>query len=351
MEISLKDIAQKVGGELRGDPHKLIKKAAPFELATSDDITFAGSAKFIKKLKQAKAGAIFVSESNLTDATLDTPQNLIIVDYPQIAFARILAFLYPPSKPAPGMSTKAIIGENFIKGADVSIAPLVVIGNDVKIGSHVCLHPHVVIEDHVVIGDDTEIFPNVTIHRNSEIGSRVIIQSGTVIGSDGFGYASDGNQYIKIRHTGIVQIDDNVEIGACNTIDRATFGKTWIQQGVKTDNLVHIAHNVTVGANTVFAAQVGVSGSTTIGRNAILAGQSGVSEHLTIGNRAILGPQAGIAQSVGENQIVSGSPEMPHRLWLRVQRIIPRLPLLRKQLSTIEKKVNKIEKKLGLSPD
>jgi len=350
MEISLADIAQKVGGELRGNSRKLIRNAAPFDKATSEDITFAGS-KFIKKVNLTKAGGVFIPESSLSEDALAGPQNLIIVEHPQVAFARILNIFYPSSKPAVGISRKAAIGENFTSGQDVFIAPFVVIGHDVKIGSRVCLHPHVVIEDHVVIGDDTEIFPHVTIHRYSEIGAHVIIQSGTVIGSDGFGYATDGNQYIKIRHTGIVQIDDDVEIGACNTIDRATFGKTWIQQGVKTDNLVHIAHNVTVGANTVFAAQVGVSGSTTIGRNAILAGQAGVSEHLTIGNRAILGPQAGIAQSVGESQVVSGSPEMPHRLWLRVQRIIPRLPRLRKQLGAIEKKVNMIEKKLGMSCD
>jgi len=351
MEITLADIARKVGGELRGEPQKRIRNAAPFDQATSEDITFAGSAKFLKKLNLTKAGAVFIPGSSLSGDALTATQNLIVVEHPQVAFARILNIFYPSSKPAIGISQKAAIGKNFTSGLDVSIAPFVAIGNDVKIGTRVCLHPHVVIEDHVVIGNDTEIFPNVTIHKCSEIGAHVIIQSGTVIGSDGFGYATDGNQYIKIRHTGIVQIDDDVEIGACNTIDRATFGKTWIQQGVKTDNFVHIAHNVTVGANTVFAALVGVSGSTTIGRNVIVAGQVGVSDHLKIGNGAILGPQSGIAQSVGKGQVVSGSPEMPHRLWLRVQRIIPRLPLLRKKLSAIEKKVNKIENKLGLSHD
>ena len=351
MKITLADIALKTGGELRGDSQKLISNAAPFDLATSEDITFAGSAKFIKKLNLTQAGAVFIPESGLSEDALAMSPNLIIVEHPQVAFARILNIFYPPAKPAPGISEKAAIGENFTNGKHVSIGHFVVIGNDVKIGSRVCLHPHVVIEGNVVIGDDTEIFPHVTIHRHSKIGANVTIQSGSVIGSDGFGYATDGKKYIKICHTGIVQIDDDVEIGACNTIDRATFGKTWIQQGVKTDNFVHIAHNVTVGANTVSAAQVGVSGSTTIGSNVILAGQAGVAEHLTIGDGAILGPQAGIAQDVGKGQVVSGSPEMPHRLWLRVQRIIQRLPLMRKKLSAIEKKVNKIEQKLGLSPD
>ncbi len=350
MEMYLSEIAQKVGGKLYGDPQKIIKGAAPFETAASEAITFASNAKFLQKLDQTNAGAVFIPPVKHKPAS-DLGKNLIEVPYPQVAFAKVLNVFYPHSKPTPGVSLKAVIGEKFVSGEDVYIAPFVVIGNNVKIGSRVCLHPHVVVEDGVVIGDDAEIFPNVTIHRDSKIGARVVIQSGSVIGGDGFGYAFDGERYIKIRHRGVVEIEDDVEIGACNTIDRATFGKTWIQQGVKTDNLVHIAHNVTVGSHTVFAAQVGVSGSTTIGKNVILAGQVGVSEHLKIGDGAVLGPQAGIAQEVGKGQVVSGTPEMPHRLWLRVQRIIPRLPLLRKQLNALEKKVKKIETKLGVSDE
>lgn len=350
MEIYLSEIAQKVGGQLYGDPQKIIKGAEPFETATSEAITFASNAKFMRKLNQTNAGAIFIPQVEGKPAS-DLGKNLIEVAHPQVAFAKVLNVFYPPVKPTPGVSLKAVIGEKFVSGEDVSIAPFVVIGNNVKIGARVCLHPHVVVEDDVTIGDDTAIYPNVTIHRGSKIGARVIIQSGSVIGGDGFGYAFDGNQYIKIRHGGVVEIDDDVEIGACNTIDRATFGKTWIQQGVKTDNLVHIAHNVTVGAHTVFAAQVGVSGSTIIGENVILAGQVGISEHLKIGDGAVLGPQAGIVQEVGKGQVVSGTPEMPHRLWLRVQRIIPRLPVLRKQLNALEKKVRKIEIKLGVSDE
>ena len=158
-------------------------------------------------------------------------------------------------------------------------------------------------------------------------------------------FAPDGEKYYKIPQTGIVQIDDDVEIGAGNTIDRATFGKTWIRRGVKTDNLIHIAHNVTIGENSVLVAQVGISGSVTIGKHAILAGQAGVSGHLTIGDDVTIGPQAGVTASVPDGEIVSGSPEMPHRLWLRVQRIICRLPELKKKLSEIEKRLNKVEEK------
>ena len=157
---------------------------------------------------------------------------------------------------------------------------------------------------------------------------------------------SSGEKYYKIPQTGIVQIDDDVEIGAGNTIDRATFGKTWIKQGVKTDNLVHVAHNVTVGENTILIAQVGISGSVTIGKHVILAGQAGVSGHLTIGDGATVGPRAGISKSVPDGEIVSGAPELPHKLWLRVQGVIPRLPELKKKLKEVEKRIKKIEEKM-----
>jgi UDP-3-O-[3-hydroxymyristoyl] glucosamine N-acyltransferase len=201
----------------------------------------------------------------------------------------------------------------------------------------------VVIEADVVLGDDVEIYPNVTIRERCRIGSRVTIHPGTVIGGDGFGFSPDGKRYHKIPHTGIVQIDDDVEIGALNAIDRGTFGRTWIQRGVKTDNLVHVAHNVTVGEDTLLVAQVGIAGSATIGRHAILAGQAGVTGHLTIGDNAVVGPQAGIARSVPEGEVVSGSPEMPHKQWLRVQRILPGLPEIKKQISELEKRISKVE--------
>ena len=224
------------------------------------------------------------------------------------------------------------------------MGPHVVVGDRVRMGNRVKVAAGTFIGDDVVLGDDVEIWPNVTILERCCIGNRVRIQAGTVIGSIGFGYVHDGQRYHPIPHLGIVQIDDDVDIGAGNTIDRATFGKTWIQGGVKTDNQVHIAHNVTVGSNTVMAAQAGVSGSVTIGQHVILAGQSGVSQHLTLGDRVIVGPQAGLAKSVPDGQTVSGSPEMPHRRWLKVHRIIPRLPELKKQVAALEKRLRVLEK-------
>ena len=219
------------------------------------------------------------------------------------------------------------------------IAPSVVIEDNVRIGDRVTIRPHVYIGEGVILGDDVDIFPNVSILSGCEIGNRVLIHSGTVIGSDGFGFVPDGQRHVKIPQKGIVQIDDDVEIGANNTIDRATFGKTWIKQGVKTDNLVHIAHNVVVGENTLIVAQVGIAGSSTIGKNVILAGQAGISGHLSIGDHAMVGPQAGLVRSVPAGEIVSGSPQMPHKTWLRVHQITA-------ASSRTEKEDNDFEKRL-----
>jgi UDP-3-O-[3-hydroxymyristoyl] glucosamine N-acyltransferase len=340
MELSLATIAEVVNGKIKGDKNKKICGVAPFDDASGDDITFAGTATFLKNIDETDAGAVIVPRD-----FQGARKNILQVDNPQLAFAMVLNLFYPPLKSEPGISSYACIGKNFVCGREASIAPFVVIGNNVTVGHGITLGAGAVIGDTVVIGNDVKIYPNVTILERCTIGNRVIIHAGTVIGSDGFGFAFDGSKYHKIPHTGSVRIDDDVEIGAGNTIDRATFGKTWIKSGVKTDNLVHIAHNVTVGENTVLVAQVGISGSVTIGRNAILAGQAGVVGHLTIGDNVTIGAQAGVAKSVLDSEIVSGSPAIPHRLWLRVQKILPRLPEVKRKLEDIEKRLKKIEEK------
>jgi len=342
MKVPISKIAALVQGNLIGDSNKMISGAAPFEQAGENEITVAGNAKFLKKMGDCLAAAIIVPRDVTTGAS-----NLVQVDNPMLAFAKTLQYFYPPAQPQAGTHPDAVIGQEFNHGQGLSVGPVAVIGRHVTVGDRVWLHPGVVIGDKVVMGDDVVIHPNVTIQEGCVIGNRVIIHAGTVIGSDGFGFAPDGNCYHKIPHTGIVQIDDDVEIGANNAIDRGTFGKTHIGQGVKTDNLVHIAHNVSVGANTVLVAQVGISGSVTIGKNAILAGQAGVAGHLTIGDGATVGPQTGVGRPVPDGQIVSsGIPEMPHRIWLRVQRLIPKLPEFSKRLSGLEKRFKRFEEKM-----
>ena len=336
MMLTLGQIADMLQGDLQGDENRTIEGVAGFESAGPADITFAASPKFLKRWDRCQAAAVLVPRK----APKQLPGNLVRVDNPQLAFNRLVRVFHPRQPAWQGVHPMAFVAPDAVIGVDTAIGPFAVIGAGTTIGERCILHAHVAIGDRVTIGDDVEIFPNVSILDETRIGNRVVIQAGTVVGSDGFGYVREGDAYHKIPHIGYVQIDDDVEIGACNTIDRATLGRTWIQKGVRTDNLVHIAHNVTVGENTLLVAQVGISGSTTIGKNVILAGQAGVSGHLTIGDRAIVGPQAGIAQSVEPGTVVSGSPEMPHSQWLRVQRTLPKLPELAKRLSQLEKRLS-----------
>jgi UDP-3-O-[3-hydroxymyristoyl] glucosamine N-acyltransferase len=338
MEMTIDQIASRVQGRIQGNYQKTIRGLAPFETAAETDITYAGSPRFLKRIHETRAGAVLVPLDYEGEDS-----RVIRVKNPQLAFTELIRIFFPSSPTWSGISPSAHVEQQVQMGKDVAIAPFVVIQHNVILGDRVILHPHVVIGEHVVIGSDVEIFPHVTLLNGTRIGNRVSIHAGTVIGGDGFGYTPDDGIYHKIPHLGIVQIDDDVEIGACNTIDRATYGKTWIKRGVKTDNLVHIAHNVVVGENTVLVAQVGISGSTQIGGQCILAGQVGVSGHLTIGDRVTIGPQSGIAGSIQSGAIVSGSPEMPHKQWLRVQRTIPRIPDMKKKLADLEKRLNELE--------
>ena len=340
-KIRLGEIAEIIQGRVVGNKNREISGAAPFEAACESDISFAAEAKFLNRLVDSNAGALIVPRS-----CGSTARDLILVENPKAAFARVMGLFYPPAEPVWSISDNVHLGEAFTRGEAVAIGPFVCIGNHVTLGDRVHIHPNVTIGDDVVIGNDVVIESHVAILERCIIGDRVIIHAGTVIGSDGFGFAADGEVYVKIPQTGNVVIENDVEIGANNTIDRATFGSTWIRQGAKTDNLVHIAHNVEVGEHTVIVAQVGIAGSVTVGKHVILAGQVGVSQQLTIGDGVIVGPQAGVAKSVADNEVISGTPGIPHRLWLKVQRIVQKLPELRKTVSSLEKRMKKLEEKM-----
>ncbi|MEW6076537.1 MAG: UDP-3-O-(3-hydroxymyristoyl)glucosamine N-acyltransferase [Thermodesulfobacteriota bacterium] len=342
MKLSLGEIAVMIGGVVRGNPDLRISGAAPFERAGQEDITLAGSPVYWNAASQTRAGALIVPAGVSCDH-----ENCIEAADPQVAFTRLINLFADRHPPTPGIDPQSVIGLNFSCGAAVTIFPGVVIADNVILGDRVVLYPGVYLGDGVTIGSDVEIHAHVSILWGCIIGSRVTIQAGTVVGSDGFGYTRDGDRYLKIAHTGIVRIDDDVEIGACNTIDRGKFDRTWIKSGVKTDNLIHIAHNVTVGENTIIVAQAAVAGSVTIGRNVILAGQAGISGHLTIGDHAIIGPQAGIAKSVAPGDVISGTPGMPHKLWLKTSSLITRLPDLNRKVKEMEKRLAELESRLG----
>ncbi len=338
MKLPVHKIAELVAGEVAGDGDRVIRGVAGFDEAGPDDITLAASAGYKQRIDETGAGAVIVPFE-----VYQSKKTLVRVKNPYLALAKVSTQFHSVSRPVVGISQQAWVGENFRCGKAASVYPGVFIGDDVTLGDRVTLHPGVVVGNGVDMGNDVTVQPNVSILERCRIGSSVLIHAGSVIGADGFGFASDGNRYHKIPQVGIVQIDDDVEIGACNTIDRATFGRTWIKRGVKTDNLVHIAHNVVVGEDTVLVAQVGISGSVTIGHHAILAGQAGISGHVAIGNRVTVGAQAGVAKSIPDGQIISGTPGMSHRLWLKTSSIIPRLPDMKKKLRELEKRVKGLE--------
>jgi UDP-3-O-[3-hydroxymyristoyl] glucosamine N-acyltransferase len=328
-------IAQMVNGEVQGDGACTVMDGAPFESAGPQEITYAIKPAFLKALDSTRAAAVLVPK-----AIADAPRNLVVVENPYLAFTKVLQHFHPPVHPDTGVSVSAHIAGDVVMGAGVHVGPGAVVSERVVMGERVTIYPHVWIGPDVVLGNDVVVYPNVTIYGRSRIGDRVIVHAGCVIGGDGFGFAPDAQgRYHKIPHTGFVQIDDDVELGANTTIDRGTFGRTWIQRGVKIDNLVMVGHNVEVGQDSVLVSQVGISGSTTIGKNAVLAGKAGLAGHLTIGDRVTIGPKAGIGKSIGDGETILGSPGLPHRHYLRAQHVVARLPEFRDRVKKLERQM------------
>lgn len=331
-----------VGGQVKGDPLTEISGVAPCEIAQEGDITYIKSKKYRSLLETTRASVVITPPQMLSDK-----KNLLWADNPQLAFAKILAhYHHTPYQPT-GVHRTASLSLTVRLGDDVSIGPVAVIGENVVVGDRVVIRPGVFIGDNSMIGDDTVIHANVSVYGNTTIGRRVILHSGVVVGSDGFGYVKDGETHFKIPQVGGVTIEDDVEIGANSTIDRATIGQTIIKRGVKIDNLVQVAHNVVIGENSIIVAQVGIAGSTRVGRNVILAGQVGVADHIEIGDNVIVGAQAGVGKSLPPNQILQGSPTMPQRDFLRSSVLIPRLPQIKRTLDELVRRIKELEDKIG----
>ncbi len=351
ISIPVFQLADAVGGEVEGDPERLVYRGAPFDHADETAVTFAETPALLKKLPDCRAGAVVVPKSCAQPFDGKTFPARIRHEKPRLAFAKIMAMFHPKKRPFAGISPEASIGRGVSVGSETVVGPNAFVGNRAVLGDRVVIYPGVFVGDDVSIGDDTQIMANVTVMDGCIIGCRVIIHAGTVIGSDGFGFAPDGDAHYKIPQAGIVEIGDDVEIGACNTIDRATFGSTRIGCGVKTDNMVHIAHNVRVGDHSLIVAQAGIAGSVQIGNRVTIAGQAGIAGHLVIGDDAIIGPRAGVVRNVDSGRVVSGTPDMDHRLWLRVQRAIPGLPGLAKQVQEMEKRLRSLEQASGENND
>jgi UDP-3-O-[3-hydroxymyristoyl] glucosamine N-acyltransferase len=334
----LKEIALWVDGIVVGDGEIEISGVGAIEEARPGEITFIANPKYLSKLSQTNASAIIVSKE-VTQAG----KPLLCVTNPYLAFGKILTlFSQKPYQPK-GIDSNAWISPTAQLGKDLTLYPFVYIGDRCSIGNRVTLYPGVFVGEDSFIGEDSVLHPNVSIYSGTTIGRRVILHSGVVIGSDGFGYVKEGKKNVKIPQTGTVEIEDDVEIGANTTIDRATLGKTIIRRGVKIDNLVQVAHNVTIGDDSIIVAQVGISGSTKIGNNVTLAGQVGVVGHIEIGDNVMVGAQAGVTHDLPADQGYVGSPALPHREFLRAITVFPKLPEMRKILIEIEKRLKKIE--------
>ncbi len=335
--MKLKDISQQINARLIGDGEIEIRGVSGLDTAGEGDLTFIKNKKYLPSLIRSGATAVITGEY-LDEIKI--PQ--LIVENPLLGFAMALEVFYPVKKRAPGISNKAHVSETAKIGRDVVISPFVYIGEDVTVGDNTILYPGVFIDDNVSIGTNCTIFSNVCIYDNVKIGSRVRIHSGTVIGSDGFGYVFDGDRHYKIPQVGGVIIGDDVEIGASVTIDRATTGNTIIGEGTKIDNLVQIAHNVHIGKHCIIVAQVGIAGSTRLGNHVTLAGQVGVSDHTTIEDGTVVTAQSGVMGDVKKG-VYSGSPAMSHFKWLRVRATLEHLPDMHKKLKEIEKAIEELK--------
>ena len=346
MEYRLSDIAGRVGGRLNGDGDLKIRGVAGIKEAGAGEITFLGNTRYEEWLEKTDASAVILP--------LEHPFNgrpSIQISDPYEAFREVAKIFHADRRPLPvGIDPSAQIGEETHIGKDVTLGPNVVIGNGSEIGDNTIILPGTVIGLDVKIGTFCLIYPNVVIWGDSRIGSRVIIHAGAVIGDDGFGFVTRQDRHEKVEQLGRVVIEDDVEIGANTTIDRAMAGATIIRKGTRIDNLVQIAHNVSVGRNSIICAQVGIAGSTTIGESVTLAGQSGAVGHIHIGDHVMVAGQAGVTKSIPANEQVSGYPATRHHLARRMYAALRHLPDLVRDMKMVKKQVAELKNKEEQQP-
>jgi len=339
MRRTLKEIAELIDGEVVGNGNTVITGVSGIKEAGEGDITFVANPKYSPLIEETSASAIITSREVKT-----APKPIIRTDNPSLAFAKLISSMAQAELKHPqGIHPTAILGKDVSVGSDVAIGPYAVVEDNVSIGDRTIIYAGCFLGHHTKIGSDTLIYANVSIRERITIGQRVIIHSGTVIGSDGFGFATIEGLHHKIPQVGIVEIGDDVEIGANVTIDRARFEKTIIGSGTKIDNLVQIAHNVVVGNNSIIVAQVGISGSTTVGNNVILAGQVGLVGHINIGDNVVVMAQSGVSKSIPAGATAWGYPAKPVSQAKRVNAAVQNLPRLYDTVAKLKKRIEELE--------
>jgi len=339
VEKTLGEIAAYVGGCVSGDPELVIKDLKGITEAGPGDLSFIANPRYRRYVSMTRASALVVS------LDMDFPGlNLIKVKDPYVAFGRLISWFYPQERESPSVSPQAYIDPSACVSPQATVYPGVFIGAEAEVARGAILYSGVVIGKGAKIGEESVLYPNVVIYPHCLIGSRVIIHAGAIIGADGFGFAHPGQENIKIPQVGIVQIEDDVEIGANTTIDRATLGRTWIKRGAKIDNLVQIGHNVTIGEKAVIVSQVGISGSVRIGDGVILGGQVGIVGHIEIGDGCIVAARSAIHNDVPPGQLLAGAPHMPYQKWLRMVGAMTRLPEWVRKVTDLAHRVAHLEK-------
>ncbi len=335
MEKTLAEIAKIIDGEVIGDSSVIIKGVSGIKEAKSGEITFVANPRYLSLINETAASAV-ITPKDIKQAA----KPIVRTENSSLAFAKIVSLFAPDEIRRPqGIHPSAVLGKNVKLGKDAAICAYCVIEDGAEIGEKTTLYAGVYVGQHTKIGRSCTLYPYVSIRERVTIGNRVIIHNGTVVGSDGFGFAKLRGIHHKIPQIGTVVIEDDVEIGANVTIDRARFDKTVIGRGTKIDNLVQIAHNVVIGEGSIIVAQTGISGSTVVGKNVILAGQAGLVGHITIGDNVVVAAQAGVTKSVPADSCVSGYPAKPHHIAKRINAYIQKLPDLFKKVAKLEKKI------------
>jgi UDP-3-O-[3-hydroxymyristoyl] glucosamine N-acyltransferase len=340
VSATLRQLAELVQGELIGDGDLVISAAKPLGEAEAGDVTFVEDEKHAAGLSKTKASAAVVPDCLSTNGL-----SAIKVSDPLAAFVTIVRHLHGRvDAPTRGIDSRAAIHASAQIGPDAIISPFVVVGQDCVIGARCRLHSGVVLGRFCRLGNDVTIYPNAVLYDGTILGNRVLIHANSVIGADGFGYRTHGDRHVKVPQLGHVEIGDDVEIGACSTVDRGTFQPTRIGEGTKIDNLVQVGHNCRIGRHNLFVSHIGVAGSCSTGDYVVIAGQAGIVDHVHIGDRAVVGAQAGVTKDVPPGIRVLGSPATPEHEQKRIMMNLMKLPEIRKD-------VKKIKQHLGLKDE
>ncbi|GHS97532.1 UDP-3-O-acylglucosamine N-acyltransferase [Bacteroidia bacterium] len=348
MEFSAQQIAHILNGKIEGDPDCKVNNFSKIEEGKPHTLTFLANLKYSAYIYDTQASIALVNDDFVPEKELPAALTLIRVPNAYSALAQLLTLVEQTKKKKQGIEVPSFVSPTaHIPEKNVYIGAFAYIGENVQLGENVAVYPNTYIGDNVVIGENTLIYAGVKIYEGCTIGKNCIIHAGAVIGADGFGFAKGGDAYTKIPQLGNVVIEDNVEIGANTTIDRAVMDSTIIRQGVKLDNLIQVAHNVEIGENTAIASQAGISGSTKIGKNCLIGGQAGLGGHIKISDNVSIGAQAGIISNIAPGRSIIGYPAIDVNNFLRSSIIFPKLPEMYRQISQLQKEIELLKQKEG----